>query len=136
VPLNTHIDFLWSWYLYHCIFRDLTGNQLNGAVPPGLLKRIQDGSISVRLISILLSHFYKGAWFAVLKLVMLTESLRYFSRTRRRTAYHCIYRRRKKPDIDLYKEKTHSHQTHERVWDTILGAVHWDLNPSTLRHVL
>ncbi|PUZ65099.1 hypothetical protein GQ55_3G196200 [Panicum hallii var. hallii] len=27
---------------------DLTGNRLNGSIPPGLLKRIQDGSISMR----------------------------------------------------------------------------------------
>ncbi|KAM0861514.1 hypothetical protein ACQ4PT_045840 [Festuca glaucescens] len=31
-----------------CFFRDLTGNQLNGSIPSGLLKRSQDGSLTLR----------------------------------------------------------------------------------------
>jgi len=43
------------------IFSDLTGNQLNGSIPPGLLKRIQDGSLSLRLMCIKLLSIFSNS---------------------------------------------------------------------------
>jgi hypothetical protein len=31
-----------------CFYRDLTGNQLNGSIPSGLLKRSQNGTLTLR----------------------------------------------------------------------------------------
>ena len=44
-----YVSKIWvAWTLSLVCFRDLTSNQLNGTIPSGLLKRIQDGSLSLR----------------------------------------------------------------------------------------
>jgi hypothetical protein len=35
-------------YYFGICFRDLSSNQLNGTIPSGLLKRIQDGSLNLK----------------------------------------------------------------------------------------
>jgi hypothetical protein len=42
LDLKTNQDF--------CSFRDLTGNQLSGSIPSALLKRMQDGSLTLRSV--------------------------------------------------------------------------------------
>ena len=45
--------------IYLFLFRDLTGNHLNESVPSGLLKKIQDGFLKLRLIL----HYLASIWF-------------------------------------------------------------------------